>query len=192
MSTSDRLSARRLRVRPLVLFAFVLVAALARVVPHPPNFTPVGALALFAGATFVSRLRALILPLAAMLISDGVLWALHGWELGAMTLVIYSSIAAISGLGRRMNAGRSVTALLGTSFLAALAFFLITNFAVWLGSGNYPLTGAGLVACFVAALPFFGNTLAAQLFFGALLFGGFELLQRRFAVLRVAPAGELQ
>ena len=172
--------------RPLVLATLVLAAALSRLLPHPPNFTPVGAMALFAGVTFRSRLTAVLLPLAAMAVSDLAFLALRGWGFGWMTLIVYSCIAASVGLGvhlRHRGAALGVGPVAGASLLSATLFFLVTNFAVWAGGTTYPGTFAGLMTCYVAAVPFFGNTLAGYAVFGGILFGGFALLQRRFVAL---------
>ena len=179
----DNAVARLSRVRPLVLFCFVLVAALSRLIPHPPNFTPIGAMALFGGAYFGSRAAALAAPLAAMLLSDVVLALTHGWSLGWMTVVIYGCIAASVWLGTRLRTRVRVPSVGTNSLLSALIFFVVTNFAVWAGGSFYPMNVAGLLECYVAALPFFGNTLAGYAVYGLSLFGGFALLQRRFKAL---------
>lgn len=177
-------SSRRQPVRRLVLLAFVFAAALSRLVPHPPNFTPLGAMALFGGAYFGSRWAAFILPVLALLISDVALELLspgRGFHSGMP--VVYGCFLATSGLGLslrgRVRAGR----VANRSLLAAWLFFLVTNFAVWAGGGLYSMSPSGLLACYVAALPFLGNTLAGHAVYGVLLFGGFSLLERRVSAL---------
>lgn len=159
--------------RHLVLIGLVLACALSRLVPHPMNFSPIEAVALFAGAYFASRMLAIAVPLAAMLLSDAIL----GFHDGMW--VVYGCIAliAVAGgwLGRRVTAAR--VALFGLG--AASFFFLATNFAVWATSGMYPHTAEGLLACYVAAIPFFHNQLAGVAFYSVLLFGGFALLRER-------------
>lgn len=174
------------RLRPLVLIALVLAAALSRLIPHPPNFTPIGAMALFGGAYFVSRLAAYAVPLAAMFVADAVFAATAGWAFGAMTLAVYACIAASVALGRGMRSRVRPGPVVARSLASASLFYAVTNFAVWLGGGFYPRTGDGLIACYVAAIPFFGNTLAGYAVFGTVLFGGFELLQRRVELLSPA------
>jgi len=85
---------------------------------------------------------------------------------------VYGAVAAmvvISHLVRKM--GNSLFRLGGLAFGGSLLFFLTTNFGVWLGSGLYPQTGEGLIACYIAALPFFGNTLASTIVFSGLFYG---------------------
>lgn len=161
--------------RVLVLIGLVLACALSRLVPHPMNFSPIEAVALFAGATLASRWLALSVPLAAMLVSD-LFIGFHGgmW-------VVYGCIALMALAGQRL--GRRVTALrvAGYGLGAATFFFVVTNFFVWLGGDGamYPRTWDGLVACYVAAIPFFHNQLAGVAFYSAILFGGWALLRQR-------------
>lgn len=165
----------------LSLIALVVVCRLVGAfVPGitPPNFTPVESLALFGAAYFADRRLAVLLPLAAMALADLVI-GLHG-----TLLVVYACIAATSLLGFGLRGRVSTLRVTAFSVVAALGFFLVTNFAVWLGSGMYPLDAQGLVACYVAALPFLKYTLAGTLFYSAVLFGGFELLSRRIPALR--------
>ncbi len=165
------------------LVGIVLAAAAARLMPHPPNFTPLGALALFGGAHFTSTSPAFAVPLLAMLLSDGLL----GFGIHRLTPFVYGSFALIVVLGRLLRHRRSVPAIGSAAVAGAVLFFVITNFGVWLTGGLYPPTMEGLAACCVAAIPFFGNTLAADILYAAVLFGGFALAERRFAVLRERP-----
>lgn len=158
-----------------VLVATLVVAAIvARLVPHPPNFTPVGAAALFAGCYFSSLRLALGVPLVAMLVSDIVL-GLH-----ATLPFVYAATAASVLLGRLLAGQPRPGALLGVTLASTAVFFVVTNLGVWLLAGLYPPTVAGLVACFVAAIPFLGNSLAANIVFTAMLFGAVELTRQRF------------
>jgi hypothetical protein len=171
--------------------SFVLSAALVRLLPHPPNFTPVGALALFAGATFASTRTAVLVPLLAMALADLLLHWRHGNALHRGMPAVYGCMLATVWLGRRLVDDRRTMATATASLLAALLFFVATNFVVWLAEDLYPHDLAGLLACYVAALPFFGPTLASQLLFAAVLFGGQRhcerLLRAVVARPRVAP-----
>jgi len=173
---------------PLVLAGLIAAAALSRLLPHPPNFSPVEAIALFGGAYFASRQLALVVPLLAMLASDLVLGAVLGASyasyLGGVSFwSVYACIALSTllgfGLRGRVTGGR----LLGYSLAGSVLFFVVTNFAAWMASPFYPQTSAGLVAAFVAGIPFFKWTLLGTLAYAAVLFGGFELLRRRLPVL---------
>ena len=140
---------------------------LARVIPHAPNFTPVAASALFAGTVLRGRALALSVPLAAMLISDLVLGCPDARVMG----VVYAALALPALLGRwGRTRGAIVLAPLAVS--SSLIFFATTNFAVWAFSGMYTHDLAGLVHCYIAALPFLHNTLLGDMFWTTLLFAG--------------------
>jgi len=157
--------------RILALLSAIVFAAALRLVPHPPNFTPIGAMALFSGAYLGRRIVAFAAPLGALLLSDLVLGFYHGQA------TVYFSVALIVMLGmvalRRVSLLRVGTAAVASSIL----FFVITNLGMWLFSGFYPRTLIGLEACYVAAIPFFQNTLAGDLFYATLLFGGFRIAE---------------
>ena len=116
--------------------------------------------------------------MAAMLLSD-LLIGFHG----GMPFV-YAAILLISALGLAIRSRLNPVWIGGAALSASLLFFVVTNFGVWLAGGLYPATGAGLVSAFVAAIPFFGNTLAGDLIYTGLLFGGFALAEQWFPVLR--------
>lgn len=151
------------------------LAALSRLIPHPPNFTPVIAMALFGGAVIADRKLALLVPLLALLVSD-LLIGLHD-----TMLFVYGGVALITMLGFVLHKRRSFGRVFGYALAASVLFFTITNLGVWLKGGLYPLTVEGLVACYVAAIPFFHNTLVATLLYTALLFGADLLWRRRLA-----------
>lgn len=160
-----------------IVASLLLMATLSRLIPHPYNFTAIGAMALFGGATLQRRGLAFGLPLAAMYLSDvllnGLLYRAYftGYNWLVPGLWVYGAIACISLLGQvflqKISAGRVAAVAVASS----LAFFFITNFGVWLGSSMYPQTPQGLLACYVAGLEFLGNALAGDLFYSALLFG---------------------
>ena len=158
--------------------AIVVAAALSRLVPHPPNFTVIGALALFGGARFEKPLAAYLVPLAAMLLSDAVI----GFHSGMP--VIYLCFLLTTLMGRRMQDGRTIGLVAKMSFLSSVMFYVISNFAVWAGGSMYPHTAQGLIMCYTAAIPFFGNTIAGTMIYSAVLFAAADLADR--AVLAVA------
>src|SRR5690606_1029515 len=173
--------------RPPVLTGLIAAAALSRLLPHPPNFSPVEAIALFGGAYFASRQLALLVPLAALLLSDLVLGAVLGASyagyIGGISFwSVYACIALSTVLGFGLRGRVTGPRLLGFSLAGSVLFFVVTNFAAWLASPFYPQTGAGLMAAFVAGIPFFKWTLLGTLAYAALLFGGFALLRRRLPV----------
>lgn len=163
--------------------SLVLGAALMRVLPHPPNFTPIAAVALFGGAHFDRRGWAFAVPAAAMLLSDLALEALFGWGLHDQLPVVYASFAAVVAMGLLLRRRRTPLSVAGAALAASTLFFVATNLGVWASGGLYPRTTTGLYTCFVAAIPFFGPTLAGDLLYTALLFGAFALAERRFPAL---------
>lgn len=166
--------------------ALIALAALTRLLPHPHNFTPIGAIALFGAAYFHRQWLMLAVPFAALFLSDLFINNVIYRELygGNFTFItswwIYAAFALVMLVGSGWLA-KKVTALrvLGASLSASVVFFLVTNFSVWAESSMYPPTGAGLLACYTAGLPFLGNTILGDLFFSAAMFGVYEWMTRR-------------
>lgn len=165
----------------VVISGIILAAAAARLLPHAPNFTPLGAMALFAGAYIANRVLAFIIPLAAMILSDAAM-GFSGWDYPEQTIVVYSTFVLITLLGMNMRTNKSILRVAGSSIAASVVFFVVTNFVVWM-SGFFAATPlystnfAGLVQCYTMAVPFFNNTLSADLLYNAILFGSFYLVQ---------------
>jgi len=162
-----------------IIIAVVFVAALTRLLPHAPNFTPLAAMALFGGAYISNKYLAIIIPLLAMLLSDA-LMGFNGWAFTEQVIVVYGCFALIAVLGISLQQRKSAVRVAGASIGASVLFFVLTNFAVWVGGyfhtpALYPLNSSGLIECYVAAIPFFTNSLAGDLFYSAVLFGGFYL-----------------
>lgn len=153
----------------------VFAGTAARLIPHPPNFSPIAAMALFGGATFASKRAAFLVPLAAMFLSDVVL----GFY--SITPVVYGSFALITCLGFGVRRRQTVWRLVSASVAAAVLFFATTNFGMWALEDWYPRTMSGLWECYVAAIPFFRNTLLSNLFYSAVLFGGLALAEKRWS-----------
>jgi hypothetical protein len=164
--------------RLIALLSAIVAAAALRLVPHPPNFTPIGAMALFGGAYLPRRAMAFVAPLGALLLSDAVLGFYHGMAF------VYASVALIVLIGWWLSARRTPLRIGAAAVASSVTFFVLTNFGTWLFSGFYPLTPAGLAACYVAAILFFQNTLAGDLFYSAMLFGGFALLEKVIPMIR--------
>ncbi len=166
-----------------VAFTLTVLGALLRLVPHPPNFAPVGSVALFGGAK-LRGWQAYCVPLAIMLVTDPIRswmeggYAAYSWA----TLVIYSCFMLNVVFGRVFLRNSSSPWRIGSVAAAgSVQFFLITNlYEFWRGLALYPHTWNGLVACYVAALPFFGRTLLSDLFYSGVLFSLYALLMRRF------------
>jgi len=146
----------------------------ARLLMHTWNVSPVAASALFAGMMLRRRWLALLVPLAALALSDAVI----GFDDWRMASVVYAALAlpAVAGiLGRRYGTSRVVVP---AALTCSLIFFAATNLAVWAFSGMYSLDLTGLIQCYTLALPFLKYTIAGDLFWAAVLFGGAWLVQR--------------
>lgn len=174
-----------------VLSGMILLAALTRLLPHPPNFSPVEAVALFGGAYFASRAWALAVPLLAMFLSDLALGLANGgiyfeYFASAHFAAIYLCIALSTVLGFGLRNRVTGARVLGYSLAGSLLFFLASNLAVWATAvPGHGACSTGLLPCYVAGVPFFQWTVLGTLFYSALLFGGFALLRRQLP--RLAP-----
>ncbi|HLB01422.1 MAG TPA: DUF6580 family putative transport protein [Bacteroidota bacterium] len=169
-------------IRAIFLLILAVMAVFSRLIPHPANFTPIAALALFGGVYFEKK-YAFILPLAVLLVSDAIIGFYDGigW--------VYGSFLIIGLLGLWLRNHRSIRNTAGVTLAGSVIFFILTNFGVWLAGGLYMPTTAGLVECYVVAVPFFRNTLAGDLFYVAVLFGITEMAARRIPALGL-PGGD--
>jgi hypothetical protein len=157
----------------LIVPLIIILAAVMRLLPHPPNFTPIIAIGLFGGAYIKNRSLGILIPITAMFISDLFL-GFHNiiyWVYGSLFMIVLIGTL----LHNKVNLKNCIAASLSGSFL----FFFVTNFGVWF-TGAYPKSMEGFLACYTLALPFFGNTLAGTMFYSGVLFGGYELIKRNF------------
>jgi uncharacterized protein DUF6580 len=151
----------------------VVVGVVLRVMPHPWNFAPIGAIALFGGARFDRRYFAIGIPLLTMFVGD----AFIGFH--SLMPVIYATYALIAVIGMFLRDRTTIPAIGGGVLLSSTIFYLTTNFAVWAMGTTYAKSAAGLVACYIAAIPYFGNTLASDAIYAAIFFGTFAVVERR-------------
>jgi len=167
--------------RPAAL-SLTALGAIARLLPHPPNFAPVGAMSLFSGAR-LPRWQAYLVPLALMAVTDPILSPLYGYQpFSKYLLFTYLSFLVSVWLGRRLLRNtESVSWIAAVTLLNSVQFFVITNFGSWLWFQAYPHTSAGLAACYIAAIPFFGWTLASDILYTGVLFGLHAWLSRTVA-----------
>lgn len=168
---------KKLSTRFWVVTLMVVAAAFIRLVPHPPNFTPIAAMALFGGAYFTRKWAAFVIPLAALFVTDMII-GFHGFM-----IAVYISFALVVVIGMLALKKVKVKNVLLASVSASVLFFVITNFAVWIGSPFYPQTALGLIESYTLAIPFFWNTLLGDLLFTAAIFGAYELLRVKVPVL---------
>lgn len=180
--------------RSSVVVTAVLLAALSRLIPHPPNFAPITALALFGAATLTDRRLALLIPVLALFVSDLGIEGLHrmglmaSWGIYPGMWVTYTAFLLVTLIGLLLRRHRTAPAISGATLAGSVVFYTVTNFGVWAGGNLYPHTAEGLLACYTAAIPFFQNTLLGDAVYGTALFGGFALAERGWPVLREAPA----
>ena len=154
----------------------VAIAALTRVLPHPPNFTAVGAMALFAGACMANRWLSLFIPMAALFITDlflgfhNTMWA------------VYGAVAITTMIGWAIRERQNFLTITGASLLSVLVFFVMTNAAMWIvgffiPDGFYPQTGLGLAMSIEAGIPFLDKSILSQLIYSGVLFGSFHAVR---------------
>lgn len=164
--------------RTLLALAMIAIAAALRIAPHPWNFTPIGATALFSGAVLKDRRLAFFFPLLALFAGD-VFVGLH-----KLMPVVYASFLLSVAIGFWLRDRRTIVRISLATLLGALQFFIIVDLGVWALMSTYPHTLQGLLACYVAAIPFLWNMLASDALYAALLFGGYALAERLFPAFR--------
>lgn len=172
-------------LRTILILAVIALAAILRVMPHPWNFTPVGAMALFSGAVIKDRRLAFLFPLVALFVGD--------FFIGFHKLMplVYASFLIEVALGYWIRNHRSAGRIAGVTAIGALQFFLITNFGIWAFLDGFPKTAAGLVACYATGLPLLLNTLAGDAFYATLMFGALAVAEHYIPTLRDSPQAAL-
>ena len=151
-----------------LVIGLMVLGVVARLVPHPPNATPLMAIALF-GGTYLAKRWAILLPLAIVAISD----VLIGWH--NTVLFTWGAFILTGMIAWWIRLHPSAVRVLGGALAGSVLFFLLSNFGVWVAGDLYPRTAVGLWECYVAAIPFFRNSLAGDLLYTAALFGGYAL-----------------
>lgn len=152
----------------------IILAIIARLLPHPPNFAPIAALAIFGGA-YLPKRWSFAVPAIALIASD----ILIGFYNPGVMLAVYASFALAYLIGRSTRNKKRPTLILGGTIIGSIAFFLITNAAVWMFGSGYDPGIAGLAQSYVAGLPFFKNTLLSDLLYISLLAGAMEFAASR-------------
>lgn len=187
-------SLRLISPRSFVIAAAVLLAAVIRLIPHPPNFAPITAMALFGAATLTNKRVAFLMPLLALFVSDVCIEILHriglmaSWGIYSGMWVTYLAFLLITVMGFLLRHRRSAPTIAAAIFAGSVVFFVVTNLGVWVGSNLYPHTLEGLLTCYTAAFPFFPNTLLGDAVYSTVLFGGFAVAERLMPVLREPPS----
>ncbi len=174
-----------------VIILLILFASFSRIIPHIPNFTPIGAIALFGGAYLKNKYHAFLIPIASLWLSDLILnnfiftfysdftWFYPGflWQYISFTLIIV--------LGYFFLKKINFKSVFITAASSSILFFIITNFGVWISGSMYTLDFQGLITCYVMALPFFKGTLLGFMCYSAFLFGILEFSKLKFEMLKI-------
>ena len=154
--------------QPLTLIA---IGAISRVIPHPANFAPIAAMAIF-GGVYLNKRQALTLPILAMIFSDFFL----GFDSVPMRLSVYGSFLLTVLIGFWIKNHKNSKNIIFASLFSSVLFFVITNFSVWAFGSMYPRSISGLMECYLMAIPFFRNTILGDLTYIGVFFGSYELL----------------
>ena len=186
---------KKLNLQTGVLSIIILLAAFTRIMPHPPNFSPMAAIGLFGAAHFAKKWQAFFIPLIGIWISDLVInnyvysssssnfvWFYSGfyWQYISYILIIFAGLFIF-------NRGISLTRTFGGMISSSGIFFLVSNFGVWTGGTMYPKNFGGLITCYAAGVPFIHNTIISDVLFTTVLFGTYYLLQVEYSSLKIKP-----
>jgi hypothetical protein len=168
--------------RFLFITSALFIAAISRIFPHIPNFTPIASMALFGGVYFTDKRIAIIVPLILMFITDCLLELTTGWGFHNTLIYVYIGFILTSIIGIYIKRNLTVQTLLIGSLLSSTLFFVITNFGVWAANG-VQMGVSGLATTYVLGIPFFAPTLVGDLFFNTILFGAFYVAERKLPIL---------
>lgn len=184
---------KKLNLQTGVLSIIILLAAFTRIMPHPPNFSPMAAIGLFGAAHFAKKWQAFFIPLIGIWISDlvinnyvysssssNIVWFYSGfyWQYISYILIIFAGLFIF-------NRGISLTKTVGGVISSSGIFFLVSNFGVWAGGTMYPKNFGGLITCYAAGIPFIHNTIISDVLFTTVLFGAYYLLQVEYSSLKI-------
>ena len=156
--------------RILFITFFIVIAALMRLIPHPPNFVPITAIAIFAGIKFKNIKLAYLIPISIMLTSDFVIGFSY------ISIFVYLAFILITTYSFIVKSYHVKNIL-----FSSIIFFIITNFGVWL-LGGYTYSLEGLILCYTMAIPFFTSPILADLFFSGILYFGFKKIEEKYLI----------
>ena len=184
---------KKLNLQTGILSIIILLAAFTRIMPHPPNFSPMAAIGLFGAAHFAKKWQAFFIPLLGIWLSDlvinnfiytssdlNIVWFYNGfyWQYISYVLIIFTGLFIF-------NKGVSLSKTFGGIVGSSGIFFLVSNFGVWASSGMYSKNIAGLISCYIAGIPFMNNTIISDFLFTTVLFGSYYLLQTEYSSLKI-------
>ena len=156
----------------LLIIGFILLGIVTRIIPHPPNFTALGAIALFGGAFIHNKKIAFTMPMLIMIASDFIL----GYNI---TLSVYLGFLIMVFIGMYLQEKQNSLRIINATLIGSLIFFFITNFSVFLTSSLYPKSIGGLIECYTLAIPFFINTLSSNIIYSLIMFYGYNAIHKR-------------
>jgi len=162
----------------MLAISLIIIGILLRFIPHTANFTPVAAIAIFAGV-YLNKKQAFIVPLLLMVLSD-IFLGMHN-----VVLFTWGSFVLVTFLGVWAKNHKSFKAIASTSVVSSVLFYLITNFGVW-AMGWYPQTAKGLLDCYILGLPFLRTFTVATLVYTVVFFGAYELIARKLRDTKLA------
>ncbi len=162
----------------MLAISLIIIGILFRFIPHSANFTPVAAIALFAGV-YLNKKHALIVPLILMILSD-VFLGMHN-----VIIFTWGSFILVTLIGSWAKTRKSFKTIVSTSVVSSVLFYLITNFGVWV-MGWYPQTAKGLLDCYILGLPFLRTFTVSTLVYSAVFFGAYEFIAHRIANTKLA------
>jgi len=170
----------------VILVVLITLGVAGRLLPHPPNFTPMAAIALFAGFIFVKRYMAVVAVVAAMLLTDYFAFGYLSpdWFASKSMMVVYLALLFPIVFRGFLQKKLGILRIAGAALASSTVFFVATNFAVWAFSPMYEKTFTGIVLCYTMAIPFFQNTIAGDMMWSGIIFGSYFAL-RHFSKLRV-------
>ena len=186
---------KKLNLQTGILSIIILLAAFTRIMPHPPNFSPMAAIGLFGAAHFAKKWQAFFIPLIGIWISDlvinnyvysssssNIVWFYSGfyWQYISYILIIFVGLFIF-------NRAISLTKTVGGMISSSGIFFFVSNFGVWAGGTMYPKNFGGLITCYAAGVPFIHNTIISDFLFTTVLFGTYYLLQIEYSSLKIKP-----
>ena len=187
------MNSNKISLKTITLVGLIILAAFSRIIPHMPNFSPLGAIGVFGVAHFSKKWLGILIPITATWLSDlfinnviyakyttSFVWFYDGfyWQYGSYILIAIAAIFIV----KKVNVQNVFAGALASSAI----FFLVSNFGVWISSTSYPHTFSGLMTCYAAGIPFIKGTILGDLFYAAILFGSYAFAQYKVPALAVA------
>lgn len=180
----------KVNLRNMTIFGIIFLTIVSRIIPHIPNFTPMGAISLFGATYFKKKWQVFIIPILTIWLSDIFvnLYLYSDYSLGFIMFYNgfywqYISYVLITLIGTIILNKPSILNITIANLLAVIVFFVISNFGSWIAFNMYPKTFEGLVTCYLAGIPFIKGNLLGNLFYSFFMFGSFSILMKKYPIL---------